>query len=172
MAAPSSPCGDPASAAGHEDEHDGLEAMTSRRTATPAALQAGSASPHGPEQLRAFARRFPHDRKCRSACLQRTPPEVSIGRDCAVIKSSSHCSRSRLPPAGMRPGRIFMQRRDWRECRFCRKVCDRGGDAGGLALAAGRCCSSLRLDLAEESAVDADGLRPFVSSSGRPAHTA
>jgi hypothetical protein len=48
---------------------------------------------------------------------------------------------------------------------FCRKVCDRGGDAGGLALAAGRCCSSLRLDLAEESAVDAD---VFDGSCHRP----
>jgi hypothetical protein len=32
MAAPSWPCGDPASAAGHEDVHDGVEAMTSDRT--------------------------------------------------------------------------------------------------------------------------------------------
>jgi hypothetical protein len=49
--------------------------------------------------------------------------------------------------------------------RSCRKVCDRGGDAGGLALAAGRCCSSLRLDLAEESTVDAD---VFYGSCHRP----
>jgi hypothetical protein len=39
------------------------------------------------------------------------------------------------------------------------------GDAGGLALAAGRCCSSLWLDLAEESAVDAD---IFDGSCHRP----
>ena len=37
-----------------------------QRAAAPAARQAAPASPHGPGQLRAFARRHPHDRKRRN----------------------------------------------------------------------------------------------------------
>jgi hypothetical protein len=61
MAAPSSPCGDPASAAGHEDLHGGVEATA------PAAPAAGSKD------------------EGERAALDRAPPPTGTG----VIPSSS-----------------------------------------------------------------------------------
>lgn len=78
----------------------------------------------------------------------------------------SLCISSKSRPRSARARRIIcVLRNGTMHVLSCRKVCDRGGDAGGLALAAGRCCSSLRLDLAEESAVDAD---VFDGSRHRP----